>query len=321
MSKRSNTFRLVEADQVEVTCLVDNYADRLEPSSQVAQRQPYMKNGQMLKGPIAEHGFSALVKVTKDTEEHIILFDAGVTETAAVTNMGALDIDPNAIEEIVLSHGHVDHTGGLLEVLRNMKRDHIKVIMHPHALRKRWIVFPDGQRTRLSLIDEESITKSGGEIVKIQSPYLICNELIAATGEIRRQTDFEKGFPLSFAEIEGKLQEDFETKDEQALVMNVRGKGLVIISGCGHAGIVNTALYATEFTGVENIQAIIGGFHLTGPIFEPFINKTVEMIKSMQPQYIIPCHCTGWQAIHTFANEMPSQYIHNVVGTTYLFGE
>ena len=115
------------------------------------------------------------------------------------------------------------------------------------------------------------------------------------------------------------MEEDFETRDDQALVINVKGKGLIIISGCGHAGIVNTTLYSMEVTGVDKILAIMGGFHLTGKLYEPIIGKTVDMIKKVDPSYVIPCHCTGWKAIHTFAAEMPSKYIHNVVGTKYIF--
>jgi 7,8-dihydropterin-6-yl-methyl-4-(beta-D-ribofuranosyl)aminobenzene 5'-phosphate synthase len=310
---------LREADRVEITCLVDNYADRLAPDTEIAKRLPYSIDGEMLPGPLAEHGFSALVKVFSGEEEHTILFDTGVSETAVVYNMRALNVDTDKIEDIVLSHGHVDHTGGLLEVLKEIDKKSLPVVLHPDGLRKRWILFPDGQKARLSTIDEETLVNHGAEVVKTVSPYLMGNDLILATGEIRRQTDFEKGFPMSYAESDGKLEPDFATMDDQALVINVKGKGLVIMSGCGHAGIVNTVLYSREITGEDKVLGVLGGFHLTGKLFEPFIDRTVQLIKDLKPQHIVPCHCTGWQAIKSFAEAMSDEYTHNVVGTTYVF--
>jgi len=310
---------LREADRVEITCLVDNYADRLVTDTEIAKRLPYSKDGEMLPGPLAEHGFSALIKVFAGEEEHTILFDTGVSETAVVYNMRALQVDTDKIEKIVLSHGHVDHTGGLLGVLKEINRQPIPVVIHPDGLRKRWILFPDGQRAKLSTIDEETLVDHGAEVVKTVPPYLMGNDLILATGEIRRQTDFEKGFPLSYVESGGKLEPDFETMDDQAVVVNVKGKGLVIVSGCGHAGIVNTVLYSREITGEERVLGVLGGFHLTGKLFEPFIDRTVQMIKDLRPRYIVPCHCTGWRAIQTFAETMADEYSQNVVGTTYVF--
>jgi len=319
VTQSSTVVPLREADRVEITCLVDNYADRLEADTEIAKRLPYSKDGEMLPGPVAEHGFSSLIKVFGDGEVHTILFDSGVSETAAVYNMRALKVDADQIEQIVLSHGHVDHTGGLLEVLKEINKKPIPVVLHPDGLRKRWVLFPNGQRARLSTIDEETLVNHGARVVKTVSPYLLGNDLILATGEIKRQTDFEKGFPLSYAESGGKLEPDFETRDDQAVVLNIKGRGLVIVSGCGHAGIVNTVLYSREITGEENVLGVLGGFHLTGKLFEPFIDRTVRMIKDLKPRYIVPCHCTGWRAIQTFSQAMPEEYTHNVVGTTYFF--
>lgn len=319
IEERNALVPLRPADRLEITCLVDNYADRLEADTEVAKRLPYSKDNEMLPGPVAEHGFSALIKVFSNGEEHAVLFDTGVSDFAAVHNMRTLKVDPEKIENIVLSHGHVDHTGGILSVLKEIKKKPIPVVLHPDGLRKRWIIFPNGQRARLSTIDEESMVSHGASLVKNVSPFLMANGLILATGEIKRTTDFEKGFPFSYEERAGELEPDFETMDDQAIVVNVKDKGLVVISGCGHAGIVNTVLYSQEITGEQKILGVMGGFHLTGKFFEPFIEKTIGMIKDLRPQYIVPCHCTGWKAIKTFSEAMPEAYTHNVVGTTYSF--
>ena len=102
-------------------------------------------------------------------------------------------------------------------------------------------------------------------------------------------------------------------------MINVKGKGLVVISGCAHAGIINTVEYARKITGVDTVHAVIGGFHLTGPFFEPVIQPTIDAMKEIGPEYVIPLHCTGWKAMNRFAEEMPGQFILNTVGTTYTF--
>jgi len=314
-----NKIRLEEVDEVIVTCVIDNYADRLEPGNDFIHRFPLSDNGQLRAGPVAEHGFSASIQVKRENETHMILFDTGVTEAAMSHNMKVLDLDPDQIEGIVISHGHIDHGGGLPAVLSQIKDREVPVVLHPVALRRRWLIKPDGEKTDISMMDETSLRKGGAGVIKSADPYLMTNGLIAATGQIKRQVDFEKGFPFGYAEIDGKIQEDFETIDDQAVVVNVKGKGLVVISGCGHAGIVNTALYCREITGVDDVFVIMGGFHLTGDFYEPVIDKTVEAIRDLNPQHVIPCHCTGWKAIHRFAGKMPGSFIQNAVGTTYIF--
>ena len=101
-------------------------------------------------------------------------------------------------------------------------------------------------------------------------------------------------------------------------MVNVRGKGLVVVSGCGHAGIVNILRYARKLTGVERVYAVIGGFHLSGPQFEPIIPATIAAIQEFAPKWVVPVHCTGWKAVHAFAAAMPEAFIQNSVGTRYV---
>ena len=108
--------------------------------------------------------------------------------------------------------------------------------------------------------------------------------------------------------------------DDQAVVMNVKAKGLVILTGCGHAGAINTVRHAQELTGIQKVYALIGGFHLTGPIFEPIVQPTVEAIKEFSPSVIVPQHCTGWKATHLIAREFPDAFVPNSVGTTMVIG-
>jgi len=131
-------------------------------------------------------------------------------------------------------------------------------------------------------------------------------------------TDFEKGFPLGRKFEGGKIKPDTAVRDEQALVINVKGKGLVILTGCGHQGIINTIKYAQKLTQETKVYFVMGGFHLTGALFEPLIGRTVAEMKKFSPQIVVPTHCTGWKAMSTFAKEMPKSFVLNSVGTKYV---
>jgi len=135
-------------------------------------------------------------------------------------------------------------------------------------------------------------------------------------GQIDQVTNYEKIPPVFLTRRDGQLvQDDFI--GEQAVVLNVRGKGLVVISGCAHRGIVNTVRQAQKITGINKVHAIIGGFHLTGARPET-IQRTIADIKAFYPDYIAPFHCTGFEAITAFAREMPEQFILNTSGTRYI---
>ena len=134
------------------------------------------------------------------------------------------------------------------------------------------------------------------------------------TGEVERTTGFEKGLPGALMEKDGEMEPDL-IADDQALVMNLREKGLVVISGCSHSGIINTILYAQKVTGLGKIHAVLGGFHLTGPAFESIIEKTISELKNVAPEVVVPMHCTGWKAIQRFSQEFPSAFVLNSVGS------
>jgi 7,8-dihydropterin-6-yl-methyl-4-(beta-D-ribofuranosyl)aminobenzene 5'-phosphate synthase len=143
---------------------------------------------------------------------------------------------------------------------------------------------------------------------------------VLITGEIPRTNNFEKGFPNHYSEIEeGKMEADPLIKDDQAIILTVKDKGLVVITGCGHAGIINTLNYAKELTGEDRILAVLGGMHLSGGIFEPIIPTTLQELEKLKPKFVVPCHCSGLKAMTEIARKMPLAFIQNSVGTTYAF--
>ncbi len=146
------------------------------------------------------------------------------------------------------------------------------------------------------------------------------DDTVLVTGEIPRTNNFEKGFPSHYSEIEnGEMEADPLIKDDQAIIVNVKDKGLVILTGCGHAGIINTLNYAKELADEDRIYAVIGGMHLSGGLFEPIIPITVEELEKLKPRYVVPCHCSGLKAVTEIARKMPDAFIQNSVGTNYIF--
>jgi len=169
-----------------------------------------------------------------------------------------------------------------------------------------------------TLIREDIEKNTNLQLVVEKSSSLVTDSMILVTGEIERVTEFEKGLPNASMERNGKVEPDI-IRDDQALVIKLKEKGLVIISGCGHAGIINTVLYAKKLAGIDRIHAVMGGFHLSGPIFEPIIEKTIIEFKKIKPEILVPMHCTGWKAINTFSEEFPSSFVLNSVGTRFNF--
>jgi 7,8-dihydropterin-6-yl-methyl-4-(beta-D-ribofuranosyl)aminobenzene 5'-phosphate synthase len=312
------SIALKEVEKLEVRNLMDNFTDILMSGSEGVQRLPFGKNEDMRPAPIAEHVFSALVKIMSEGKEHLILLDTGVTPEGVLVNSDRMEIDLSPTEAIVITHGHADHIAGLMSILNRVGKVDMPVIVHPKAFLQRWAVFPDGVKVRLPSLDRQSLQSAGARIIEITKPFLMAEDMMLVSGEIPRVTDFEKGLPISYVEIEGKLEKDPLIMDDMAVAFNVRGKGLVVISGCAHAGIINTLRYLTELTGTK-IYAVLGGFHLTGKPFEPIIDRTIAELRLFDPSIVVPSHCTGWKAINRIAQEFPDRYIHNTVGTTYFF--
>jgi 7,8-dihydropterin-6-yl-methyl-4-(beta-D-ribofuranosyl)aminobenzene 5'-phosphate synthase len=153
-------------------------------------------------------------------------------------------------------------------------------------------------------------------VIEQRAPSYLLGGMLLVSGQIHRSTEFETGFPIHFAKVAELWQADPLIHDDQAAILNLRGRGLVVLTGCGHAGVINTVRHAQALTGVDRIHAIIGGFHLSGALFEPRIAPTVAALKEIAPNIIMPAHCTGWRATHAIAREMPDAFIASSVGTT-----
>jgi 7,8-dihydropterin-6-yl-methyl-4-(beta-D-ribofuranosyl)aminobenzene 5'-phosphate synthase len=316
---------LEPVDSVTVTTLMDNVTDMLMSDQGPAHRASpgalrpaaVMEGGQAPDALIAEHGFSVLVTVAKDGREHRFLFDTGTSPDGVVENMRRLDIAPGSIEAIVCSHGHFDHTTGLDGLIRVLGQTNLPVLIHPHFWRRRRLVLPGREPREIPTTSPRALAEAGFDVIEEQQPSFLFERSVLVTGEVPRTTGYEPGFPPQQAWLAGRWEPDPLVLDDQALIINVKGKGLVVLTGCGHAGVVNIARYAQRLTGGQPLYALLGGFHLGGPAFEPLIPRVLADLAVMHPSVLVPAHCTGWRAQHAMSAEFPAAYIPNTVGTSF----
>jgi 7,8-dihydropterin-6-yl-methyl-4-(beta-D-ribofuranosyl)aminobenzene 5'-phosphate synthase len=325
------TIALEPVDRVEITVLIDNVTDPLLVDQDAVRRVnwPRALHGALPRAVsrvspatgvpdplVAEPGFSALVRIGLGERSHTLLFDTGVSPDGMVENMRRLGIDPGEIEAIVLSHGHWDHVTGMEGLVRVLGRTRLPAMIHPEFWSRRRIRFPGLDPAELPATSRAALEDLGFSIVEDRRPSFLLDGAALITGEVDRTTDFETGFRGHEALHDGAWEPDPLILDDQALVLRLRDRGLVVLSGCGHAGIVNTVRYARRLTGEDSIAAVIGGFHLSGPMFEPVIEPTVDAFAALAPGLLVPAHCTGWRAVHRLATRFPDAFVMSTVGTT-----
>lgn len=306
-------------DQVEIITLMDNYSDVLLQSSGLVTRPPLAPGGEIPTDTLlAEHGLSQLVRLKSAGKTHSILFDTGYSRVGVIHNLKLLGLDLNEIEAIVLSHAHMDHTGALHPILESLEHP-IPLVVHPEVfLSPRYLNIGEGKTLLFPLtLKRDELASLGAEILESIAPVSLCSNRLLVTGQVERTTSFEKGMPNAVLK-RNEIEEPDPIWDDQSLVVNLKEKGLVVISGCAHSGIVNTVNYAKKISGIEKIYGVIGGFHLSGPAFEPIIDETIEEFKKMDLKMIVPMHCTGWKAIERFRQAFPSTFILNSVGSKFI---
>ncbi len=310
---------LQAVDSVDVTIVVDNSVDILLPSSEAVRRAPLVWDWYQGDRLVAEHGFSLLLTVQSQNQSGTVLLDAGLGRETAVHNLDVLGIRVGDLRAVVLSHGHLDHHGGLEGIVRRVGRPRMPLVLHPDAWRERKMVFPTGTEMHWPPPSRDDLEREGVDVMEERRPSLLLDGTVLVTGQIDRATNFEKGMPMQYARTSMGWEPDAWTWDDQALVLNLEGKGLVVLSSCSHAGIINVLRYAQRLTGVRKVHAVVGGLHLTGELFEPVIPRTIEELAAIGPDVVVPCHCTGWKAAHELARRLPHAFIQSSVGTRLHF--
>jgi len=308
-------------DRLTITTLTENYVDMLLPDGPNVTRAGLAHHFDPKRpNPIGENGISLVVEAEWDRYVYRVMFDTAMTGHVLTHNARALDVDLNALDHVVLSHGHPDHYGGLLGLLE--ARDAaLPVSVHPAAFDTRYLRLASGQVAPYfnQDVSEESVTLAGGRPALHVGPLEIGPGMLA-TGEIPREVDFEmppERIDLPNAAIQlrdGHMCAD-EVPDDQALVINVGGDGIVILVGCSHAGIINTIRYAIKLTGRERVMGVFGGFHLGFPgTPEEKTDKTIEALRDMDVELLCPMHCTGMRAMMELARAFPERFLLNCTG-------
>jgi 7,8-dihydropterin-6-yl-methyl-4-(beta-D-ribofuranosyl)aminobenzene 5'-phosphate synthase len=314
LRKASAQIRQVET--VRIWILTDNYYDALRPDNRVAKRYR-VAPGESIH---AEHGLAYFVETKIDGKTSSCIFDFGLDPCGVINNATLLNIDLGRADAFVLSHGHFDHWTGAIEILKQnsgaasrQKRFYVgeEAFLHRYSRRTDTDELMD-----IGQLNRQIIQESGVSVTEVKTPTQIIPGCVC-TGKIERVTTYERVPPSLLVERDGKIQPD-DFRGEQALFFNIRGKGLVVLSGCAHAGIVNTIKQCQRVSGIKKVHAVLGGFHLINAKPE-IIQNTVADIKEIGPDFIAPAHCTGFEAIVAFSQAMAEGFILNTAGTQYTF--
>ncbi len=332
MSVNLMEFEIKEIDGIEITVVSDNSIELWSnPRRDDVKRFFQWTDMQFTNEErplVAGVGLSFWIKMRLDDITSTILFDAAESDLHMSTNISSLGLPLHELDSFVLSHGHDDHYGGLRWVLQRCDQS-ISVVLHPRMEYNKGAKYrtPEGERIieNAPMIRPKEISNLGGEIIWEANPILLSDGMILRTGEIPRITEYELGRPGHLMKIDETWEDDSKVLEDVSLVAKVREKGLVVITGCSHAGIVNIVKEARRLTGEERIYAIIGGFHLAGAEEKrddtmSKLTKTIRDLKVFEPKMLVPCHCTGWRARHMMSSEFENAYVEGGVGHRFVIG-
>ncbi len=243
----------------------------------------------------SKHGLAFFIKAKIDDNEVTILMDTGPTPEDLLHNVDAMGINLQDVDLVVLSHGHYDHTGGLIAALKQTKK-RVPVIAHPTVFDPKLKIMP-----HLRLIGapfkSSDVESAGGVPLLATDPVKIADG-ITTTGEVPRRTNFES--VRGFWTIHNRSFVEDQMLDDQSLVFDVECKGLVVVAGCVHSGIINTIKHAQKITANSRVYAVLGGFHLISADIKS-IQATVNELEKLDITFIGPCHCTGKKATKKIA--------------------
>lgn len=308
-------------DRLTLTTVTENYVDMLLPDGPGVTRAGLAHHfDPKCDCPIGENGIAIHVEVEWDRYRYRLLFDTGMTGPVLQHNAAALGVDLEAVDHAVISHGHPDHYGGLQQFLEDRPAP-VPVSIHAAAFLPRYLRLASGQVAPYYNHDltEASIGEAGGRLVLHDGPLEVGPGLVA-TGAIPRRVDFEEPSrdlttPNALIQvIDGQMEPD-TVPDDQALVIEVGGDGIIVLCGCSHAGVVNTVRYAMEITGRDRVVGVFGGFHLGFPgTPESKTDRTIEAFKDIGVELLCPMHCTGMRSMMALAGAFPDSFLLNCTG-------
>jgi 7,8-dihydropterin-6-yl-methyl-4-(beta-D-ribofuranosyl)aminobenzene 5'-phosphate synthase len=322
---------LVAADRVEILVLVDNVTDNL------SSVPPYVENEwprlwkrgmQELSGQCiccGAHGLACAVTAWQGDVAHTLLFDAGPEAAVLERNVERLGFDMGSVEGIVLSHGHWDHCGAMLRALELIRARNggraVPTYMHPDIYRRRAVKAANGAMRLMEDVPSAAMLERGGaNLAHSRKPQWILDDLFYISGEIPRVTTFETGLPGHHRRTadDSDWEPDPLLMDERFVAVRVKNKGLLVLTACSHAGVVNVMTHARNCLPEAPLHGVLGGFHLAGTN-ERIIPETIEALREFRLQSIAAAHCTGWRAVNALAAAFGDAVVPSTVGKTYRY--
>jgi 7,8-dihydropterin-6-yl-methyl-4-(beta-D-ribofuranosyl)aminobenzene 5'-phosphate synthase len=309
---------LPEIERLSVTTVVDNFIDSLRADEKIAKRFTLAQARRMptLK---AEHGLGHWVEVERGGETRRIAFDFGLTGESYTHNFLELGLDAGRVDAVALSHGHVDHYGGLGGFLKTYRR-RMKGEIAFYAGRDHFLPRyneRNNARVYIGRLDRDELERYDLDVRVVERPTLL-PEGVMLSGEMHETEPFEVIPPSLKVERDGQVVQD-SFIGEQTLIANVKDRGLVVVTSCSHRGIVGICRHAVKVTGVPKVHAVIGGFHLSGLAGER-ITQVVDTFRTLGVDYLIPQHCTGLEAVIQMGVHLPNELVVSSVGSTFTFG-
>ena len=339
---QSAALKVPVVDTLTVRVLVDSSYDTPKaPASTVVRvrRSPLSAANNFRKVLHNEWGLALALESRMGGDARNMLLDYGYTPEALMGNMEVIGVDPTKAQALILSHGHFDHFGGLIDYLKaNRSRLPADLTLYvggeDNFCNRKTASRTPGHFTDWGVLDRRELEALKVKVVKCEQPTVILGHAFT-TGTIERKT-FERvlpntqvsyrqdtngvgcSMPTEDAKANGQFVQD-QHVNEHATCFNVKGRGLVVISSCGHAGIVNTVRQAIAVSGEKDVHAVMGGFHLF-PAPDDYVAQTVAELKSLGPDVIIPLHCSGPNMAEALRRMMPDQYLPSTTGTEFTFG-
>ena len=327
-------------DRLTLKVLTDSSYDtpRTTPSQWVkVKRAGLAAPGDYRKTLHNEWGLALALESQAGNQARNYMLDFGYTVEALDNNMAIMGVDAAKVQTLILSHGHFDHFGGLVPFLRQ-NRSKLPPDLTLYAggednFCRRFNSGAPGQFAEFGVLDRRELAALKVRVVLCQAPTVIADQAFT-TGVIER-TSFERVLPNTMVEYAmndglgcsipaaeakalGKPVPD-EHLNEHATCFHLKDRGLIVISSCGHAGIVNSTRQAMKVSGINKVHAIVGGFHLF-PADDAYLKQTVAELGKLNPDVLIPMHCSGPGLLASLRTMMPDRLVPSTTGTEFTFG-